>query len=280
MPDSLVDKRLRYIERQRQLHQQRVNVVFEGRAPGGTGPENRHGMPKLPVGQRQVPNWPVLDLGDSPIVPLDDWRLEVGGRCDNPFTLTWQQFLELPQAEDVSDFHCVTTWSRMDNRWQGVRFKTIAELAIPLPDATHVICYGYDHMPGTRIPYSTNLPLARTAVALQTHRLDIPTAKQIDAIVDQLNEYEKARKNGRLKLPDGDTPDITKSHKTFWPAIKKTMGDLIRYYLKIAPFILPVINNRPLVMNRLSKRRRWAVVLPASRAGAAATRRARRDARQ
>ena len=68
-----------YIERQRELHKERVNVVFEGRSPEGTGPENRHGMPKLPVGQRPVPNWPVLDLGDSPVLPLDNWRLEVGG---------------------------------------------------------------------------------------------------------------------------------------------------------------------------------------------------------
>ena len=28
------------------------------------------------------------------------------------------EFLALPQAEDVSDFHCVTTWSRFDNHWR------------------------------------------------------------------------------------------------------------------------------------------------------------------
>lgn len=158
---SLVEKRLRYIERQRELHRDRVDVVFAGRAPAGSGPANRHGMPKLPPGQRQVPNWPVLDLGDSPEVSLDAWRLEVCGACHNPFTLTWPEFLDLPQAEDVSDFHCVTTWSRMDNTWTGVRFRTLAELAVPTAAASHVLCTGYDHMPGTRIPYTTNLPLAR-----------------------------------------------------------------------------------------------------------------------
>ena len=63
--------------------------------------------------------------------------------------------------EDVSDFHCVTTWSRFDNHWKGVRFRTIAELVVPQDDAHYVLCTGYDHMPGTRIPYTTNLPLAR-----------------------------------------------------------------------------------------------------------------------
>ena len=69
--------------------------------------------------------------------------------------------MALPQVDDVSDFHCVTTWSRMDNRWGGVRFRTLAELAVPAEEARFVLCTGGDHMPGTRIPYTVNLPLAR-----------------------------------------------------------------------------------------------------------------------
>jgi bifunctional non-homologous end joining protein LigD len=77
------------------------------------------------------------------------------------------------------------------------------------------------------------------------------SAQDIDSLVDQLNALEKARKNGRLELPDGDVLEVTNLHKIFWPAIKKTKGDLIRHYAKIAPYILPVIDNRPLVMKRL-----------------------------
>ena len=73
----------------------------------------------------------------------------------------------------------------------------------------------------------------------------------IDAIVAQLDEFERTRKNGRLTLPDGDMLEVTNLHKVFWPAVKKTKGDLIRYYAKISPYILPVIDNRPLVMKRL-----------------------------
>ena len=61
---DLVSKRLAYIERQKKLHAETVNVDVRGRSPEGTGPANRDGMPKLPVGQHVVPNWPVLDLGD------------------------------------------------------------------------------------------------------------------------------------------------------------------------------------------------------------------------
>jgi DMSO/TMAO reductase YedYZ molybdopterin-dependent catalytic subunit len=156
-----VERRRQFIERQIELRKETVNVQFTGQAPRGHGPANRHGMPKLPVGQHEVRNWPVLDLGAQPDVPLGDWRLEVSGLVDNPISLTWDDFIALPQVDDVSDFHCVTTWSRFDNRWRGVRFSTLMELALP-KDAAHVVlCTGYDLWPGSTIPYTTNLALAR-----------------------------------------------------------------------------------------------------------------------
>jgi len=159
--DDLVERRIRYIERQKLLHKESVDVDAASLPAMGSGQANRHGKPQLPVGQHIVRNWPVLDLGDVPDISTDEWTLEVGGLVENPVTLTWKDFLALPQAEDVSDFHCVTTWSRFDNHWKGVRFRTIAELVVPQPDVRHVLTTGYDHMPGTRIPYTTNVPLAR-----------------------------------------------------------------------------------------------------------------------
>jgi DMSO/TMAO reductase YedYZ molybdopterin-dependent catalytic subunit len=158
-PD-LVSRRQEYIRRQIALDKG-VNVRFRGQPPEGTGPANRDGMPKLPVGQHEVRNWPVLDLGDQPRVKFEQWRLEVGGHVAHPFTLTWPEFLALPQVDDVSDFHCVTTWSRFNNHWKGVRFATLAERAVPRADTTHVLCTGYDLEPMSSIPYTTNLPLAR-----------------------------------------------------------------------------------------------------------------------
>lgn len=119
----------------------------------GTGEPNRHGMPKLPPGQHAVTNWPVLDLGVQPDIPKDMWSLTLKGYVERPQVLEWKDLLALPQAEDVSDFHCVTSWSRMDNHWKGVRFSTLAQLAGAKPDATHVNIKAYDG-------YSTNLALA------------------------------------------------------------------------------------------------------------------------
>ena len=157
---DLVAKRLAYIERQKRLHADSVDVDLN-RKPMGTGPANRDGMPKLPTGQHEVKNWPVLDLGDMPDIPLSKWRLEVAGEVENPVTLTWDEFMALPQTDDVSDFHCVTTWSRFDNRWRGVRLRDLAEVVVPTERARFVLFTGYDIYPGTDIPYTTNLPLAR-----------------------------------------------------------------------------------------------------------------------
>src|SRR5947199_10821508 len=158
-PD-LLERRQEYIRRQIALDKG-VDVQFRGQSPQGSGPVNRDGMPQLPVGQHVVKNWPVLDLGEQPDIALHEWKLHVTGRCENPFTLTWNDFLQLPQVEDVSDFHCVTTWSRYNNHWKGVRFSALAERAVPMPDAKYVLCTGYDFAPGSYIPYTTTLPLTR-----------------------------------------------------------------------------------------------------------------------
>lgn len=111
---------------------------------------------RLPPGQRLVTNWPVLDLGVQPHVPTETWRLDIDGAMVNPLSLDWAQFMALPQAEDQSDIHCVTQWSRYDNRWQGVKTSVLLALVQPRPEAKHVILHAHDG-------YTTNLLLEHFA---------------------------------------------------------------------------------------------------------------------
>ena len=67
---------------------------------------------RLPPGQRQVDNFPVLDLGVQPDVPLEKWSLKIHGKVECPTTLDWAAFNSLPQFSDTSDFHCVTVETR------------------------------------------------------------------------------------------------------------------------------------------------------------------------
>ena len=93
---------------------------------------------RLPPGQREVHDFPVLDLGIRPEIPKEQWSLSIRGKVENPVTLDWDAFMALPQFEDTSDFHCVTTWSQFDMKWSGVAFFTLADLVKPTDAATHV----------------------------------------------------------------------------------------------------------------------------------------------
>ncbi|MEX2044389.1 MAG: sulfite oxidase-like oxidoreductase, partial [Opitutus sp.] len=109
---------------------------------------------RLPPGQKLTEGFPVLDLGVKPEIPTSEWRLKIDGLVGHPTDLSWDQFNALPQIEDVSDFHCVTTWSKYDCRWRGVAFTTLYELAQPKPEARFVYFTSYDG-------YSTNVALEK-----------------------------------------------------------------------------------------------------------------------
>jgi len=157
----------RAILRARWAERMKATPSLSDARPQGEGPQNRHGMPKVPPRQNVLATWPVLDIGEQPVVSTDRWELRVEGEVDQPLRLHWRDFLELPQVEDTSDFHCVTGFSRLDMRWKGVSFETLAALARPTMAATHVMFYSYDG-------YSTNLPLeeALKPDVLLAHRAD------------------------------------------------------------------------------------------------------------
>jgi DMSO/TMAO reductase YedYZ molybdopterin-dependent catalytic subunit len=105
---------------------------------------------RLPPGQHLTSGFPVLDLGIRPDISPEKWRLEVSGLVEHPTIFTWEEFGALPRFEDVSDFHCVTTWSKFDCHWSGVAFFTLVEVVKPAPDVKHVLFTSYDG-------YSTNV---------------------------------------------------------------------------------------------------------------------------
>ena len=161
---------------------------------------------RLPPGQRLVTNWPVLDLGVQPHVPTESWRLDVDGAVANPLSLDWAQFMDLPQAEDQSDIHCVTQWSRYDNRWQGVKTSVLLALAQPRPEARHVILHSHDG-------YTTNLLLEHFAEddCLVAHSHDgVPLTREHGAparvIVPRYYFWKSAKWIKRIEISAVDRP--------------------------------------------------------------------------
>jgi bifunctional non-homologous end joining protein LigD len=93
---------------------------------------------------------------------------------------------------------------------------------------------------------TTNAARRTTHPARRTTNVEPRTAD----LVNQLSALEEAKRDGTLTLPDGEQLAVTNLSKVFWPKEKLTKGDLFRYYAQIAPAILPVLADRPLVMKR------------------------------
>ena len=72
----------------------------------------------------------------------------------------------------------------------------------------------------------------------------------LDDLLAQLDELERTRRRGTLALSDGTEVPVGNLHKVFWPEPGLTKGDLVRFYLRMAPYVLPVVADRPLVMKR------------------------------
>jgi DMSO/TMAO reductase YedYZ molybdopterin-dependent catalytic subunit len=132
-----------------------------------TGRAVRPDSQRLPPGQHEVRDWPVLDLGVQPKVGRERWQLRVFGLVEESFNWGWPELSAQAQVRSTSDIHCVTTWSRYDNDWDGVATRAILEAARPTEDARFVALHAFDG-------YTTNLALEDFAApdALLAHSWD------------------------------------------------------------------------------------------------------------
>ncbi len=95
---------------------------------------------RIPPGQYLTEKWPVLHYGGVPSISKDRWSLRVFGLIDQePFTLSWDDLLALPQSTITEDIHCVTRWSRLGTQFEGVLFNDFLQLVKLQSDATHAM---------------------------------------------------------------------------------------------------------------------------------------------
>jgi DMSO/TMAO reductase YedYZ molybdopterin-dependent catalytic subunit len=108
---------------------------------------------RLPPGQVVTTKWPVLHYSHVPRIAPADWTFRVWGAVERPVTIDWAQLERMPRRDVLCDMHCVTQWSRFDNRFAGVSVPDVLALARPSASATHVLVHADPD-------YTTNLPLA------------------------------------------------------------------------------------------------------------------------
>ena len=171
-----------------------------------TGRTARAAEDRLPPGQHLVRDWPVLDLGVHPRIDLARWTLRVFGAVQEALTWDWPAYQAQPQMREVTDIHCVTTWSRYDNAWDGVATRTLLDAVRPLPSAAFVVLHSQDG-------YVTNLPLADFAAgdALLAHSwegkpLTVEHGGPVRLVVPHLYLWKSAKWLQRIEFVTADKP--------------------------------------------------------------------------
>ena len=161
---------------------------------------------RLPPGQRLTDKWPVLHYGKVPSINTAKWTFRIKGLVEKEKTLTYEEFTALPQIEVFSDIHCVTTWSRYNNTWEGVSTSTIGEIAGIKPEARYVIVHGEGG-------FTTNLPLedflAEDALFALKHDGKPLTAEHggpIRLVVPRLYFWKSAKWATGIELKDKNEP--------------------------------------------------------------------------
>ena len=95
-------------------------------------------MERLPPGQRETKKNPLRHIGSVPKFDPKTWNLVLYGEIKKPLSFSWNDILKLPTITSTSDFHCVEGWSVLDNKWEGIPFRTIVEMAKPKDNAKYV----------------------------------------------------------------------------------------------------------------------------------------------
>jgi DMSO/TMAO reductase YedYZ molybdopterin-dependent catalytic subunit len=107
---------------------------------------------RVPPGQALTTKWPVLTYGLTPRFDPKSWKFRCFGLVEEEVGWTWEEFLKLPRTEVTCDIHCVTRWSRLDNRFEGVHIREIMKHVRLKPGAKYVLLHADPD-------YTTNLPL-------------------------------------------------------------------------------------------------------------------------
>jgi DMSO/TMAO reductase YedYZ molybdopterin-dependent catalytic subunit len=163
--------------------------------------------PRVPPGQIRTDRWPVLHAGSVPLeLTPSTWSLSLHGEVDRPRTLSYPELLALPPKEITCDIHCVTSWTKLDMRWKGVPFTTLAELVGPRAGVEFVVME-------CEQGFTTSLPLAalRGDDVLVAHTVDgdaLPPEHggPVRMLVPQRYFYKSAKWLRGLKFVREDEP--------------------------------------------------------------------------
>lgn len=162
---------------------------------------------RLPAGQHRTRKWPVLHASTVPVINPSAWTLRIHGLVTKPLEFSLAQFRELPRVKVFADFHCVTTWSRLGNLWEGVSLKWLLSEVGVQESAAFAIVGGCDN------GWTTNVPLAalldNDVLLADLHDglpLDDDHGGPVRLVVPKLFAWKSAKWVNRIELTEQNVP--------------------------------------------------------------------------
>jgi DMSO/TMAO reductase YedYZ molybdopterin-dependent catalytic subunit len=107
---------------------------------------------RIPPGQKLTHKFPVLHYGPTAKIDASLWKFSITGLVEKERELKFEEFTDLKRVKVLSDIHCVTTWTKLDNHWEGPSTAIIKELVEIKSDAKFVIIHAMGN-------FTTNLSL-------------------------------------------------------------------------------------------------------------------------
>ncbi len=166
---------------------------------------------RVPPGQHLTNTWPVLHYGSVPRIETSKWSLRIFGQVDKEKTLNYQEFMRLPMVKVFSDIHCVTTWSKLDNLWEGVSTLEIKKLVNVAPEAEYVIVHAAPN-------FTTNIPAddffqsdVLIAVKHNNQNISADHGGPVRLIVPRLYFWKSAKWITGIEFSDMDKPGFWES---------------------------------------------------------------------
>jgi DMSO/TMAO reductase YedYZ molybdopterin-dependent catalytic subunit len=170
-----------------------------------------HVSDPLPPGQRNISSFPRFGLTRfARRFPKQTSRPELAviGQVEHELHLP-DALSGLPRVEQISDVHCVTTWSRRSLRWGGVRFvdfyeKVVVPSASPRPDATLIALRGQDGARTGMLLSDLLAPDVLLADTLDGEPLTIEHGAPLRLIAPQHYAYKSVKHLARIEFKKAD----------------------------------------------------------------------------
>ncbi len=166
---------------------------------------------RVPPGQKVTKKWPVLHFGGVPKIDEAKWTLRVFGLVEQERTLSFEEFGHLPAIRVLSDIHCVTRWTKLDNTWDGVSTSALKDIIKILPEARFVIVHGAP-------AFTTNLALDdffQTDVLLATRhdgeQINAKHGGPVRLVVPRLYFWKSAKWVTGIEFSARDAPGFWES---------------------------------------------------------------------